>query len=215
MSKASLLCKRIKKSLRLYGFHNLIMDVLTVFSACMSIFAAFSRNDIVLGLSCLLLFFLLIIVSISFYLYKKDSVKLDHLYIDNYVISPDGSYKIKKTPLISTITYLILTRHEERKLFNDLSVSSISTDYSFSGDPAHTEFDGNRMPISEQKISYTINSMNRTSHPIFILTSIRFGQFSQKAIIQLTPYLAKMSPVMIFPVNVRMLTFILCVIGSL
>lgn len=167
MSKASLLCKRIKKSLRLYGFHNLIMDVLTVFSACMSIFAAFSRNDIVLGLSCLLLFFLLIIVSISFYLYKKDSVKLDHLYIDNYVISPDGSYKIKKTPLISTITYLILTRHEERKLFNDLSVSSISTDYSFSGDPAHTEFDGNRMPISEQKISYTINSMNRTSHPIF------------------------------------------------
>lgn len=100
MSKASLLCKRIKKSLRLYGFHNLIMDVLTVFSACMSIFAAFSRNDIVLGLSCLLLFFLLIIVSISFYLYKKDSVKLDHLYIDNYVISPDGSYKIKKTPLI-------------------------------------------------------------------------------------------------------------------
>ena len=69
--------------------------------------------------------------------------------------------------LISTITYLILTRHEERKLFNDLSVSSISTDYSFSGDPAHTEFDGNRMPISEQKISYTINSMNRTSHPIF------------------------------------------------
>ena len=167
MSKASLLCKRIKKSLRLYGFHNLIMDVLTVFSACMSIFAAFSRNDIVLGLSCLLLFLLLIIVSISFYLYKKDSVKLDHLYIDNYVISPDGSYKIKKTPLISTITYLILTRHEERKLFNDLSVSSISTDYSFSGDPAHTEFDGNRMPISEQKISYTINSMNRTSHPIF------------------------------------------------
>lgn len=215
MSKASLLCKRIKKSLRLYGFHNLIMDVLTVFSACMSIFAAFSRNDIVLGLSCLLLFFLLIIVSISFYLYKKDSVKLDHLYIDNYVISPDGSYKIKKTPLISTITYLILTRHEERKLFNDLSVSSISTDYSFSGDPAHTEFDGNRMPISEQKISYTINSMNRTSHPIFHFDFYQIWSILAKG--NNTTYAVSCKDVSgnDIPCQCSYVTFILCVIGSL
>ena len=78
MSKASLLCKRIKKSLRLYGFHNLIMDVLTVFSACMSIFAAFSRNDIVLGLSCLLLFFLLIIVSICNGVQREHKKKLNN-----------------------------------------------------------------------------------------------------------------------------------------
>lgn len=167
MLKSSNLCKRTKNFIHLYGLHSLFMDILTVFSACMSVLAAFSRNDIVLFISFLLLFSLLIVVCISFHRYKKDSVKLEQLYIDNYVISSDGNCKIKKSPLISTITYLLITRHEEHKLFNDLSVNSISTHYSFLDTPEHAEPDGNRIPISEQKISYTIDSINRTAKPIF------------------------------------------------